>query len=413
MKINKYVLFAFIYFFINAAGLPFGLTFTTLLSPFFYWWVVTTRKKEILHPFLIVLFPFVVIHLFWGVDVKSYFVSLLNYTAVYIFCQTFYTFLKVFPDPGAVFKKILIANFILCLIAIPFYFTPFDSIFWIRQYLTEGFDNFRRLKMFTYEASYYATLFFPIFAFFLLKLVLKQPTIHVWTLLLMLFLPYILSFSAGVIASAILAGLLTHLLHIKSLTRKRRVINIALLTLLASVTVLVVLMVFFPDNPFFVRIENVLAGKDSSGKGRTTDAFILANKLLAQNNSHLWGIGIGQIKIAGVTIIKEYYNYPPDYNVIAIPNAAAETLAIFGWAGFCIRILLEFLLFYYTRVIYNYYRLLLFLFIFFYQFTGSFITNLAEYVIWIIAFTNAFPEFNARPFTPLKKLQPVNPLQSS
>jgi hypothetical protein len=37
---------------------------------------------------------------------------------------------------------------------------------------------------------------------------------------------------------------------------------------------------------------------------------------------------------------------------------------------------------------------MLFIFIFVYQFTGSFITNLAEYVIWILAFTNAFPQFD-------------------
>jgi hypothetical protein len=42
----------------------------------------------------------------------------------------------------------------------------------------------------------------------------------------------------------------------------------------------------------------------------------------------------------------------------------------------------------------NYYRLLLFTFIFIYQFTGSFITNVAEYVIWIMAFTPVFREFD-------------------
>ena len=54
MKINKYFPFAFIYFFINSAGLPYGLTYLTLLSPLFYWWVVKIRKKEILLPFFAV-----------------------------------------------------------------------------------------------------------------------------------------------------------------------------------------------------------------------------------------------------------------------------------------------------------------------------------------------------------------------
>ena len=80
----------------------------------------------------------------------------------------------------------------------------------------------------------------------------------------------------------------------------------------------------------------------------------------------------------------------------SIPNAAAETLAIFGWTGLVLRILVEIFLFFYTRVWTNYYRLLLFLFVFIYQFTGSFITNIAEYVIWILAFTNVFHQFDIK-----------------
>ena len=85
----------------------------------------------------------------------------------------------------------------------------------------------------------------------------------------------------------------------------------------------------------------------------------------------------------------------------------AETLAIFGWVGFCVRIFIELSLFFYTKVWKNYYRLLLFLFIFLYQFTGSFITNIAEYVIWIMAFTNAFPQFDVKIFyrRPVMQLQ--------
>jgi hypothetical protein len=72
----------------------------------------------------------------------------------------------------------------------------------------------------------------------------------------------------------------------------------------------------------------------------------------------------------------------------------AETLVNFGWIGIMIRFLAEGLLFAYTRVWNNYFRLTLFLFMFIYQFTGSFITSTAEYVIWILAFTNAFPRFD-------------------
>jgi len=123
-------------------------------------------------------------------------------------------------------------------------------------------------------------------------------------------------------------------------------------------------------------------------------AVILAKKLLKETNEY-WGVGIGQIKLAGADIIRSYYLYYSD-EVVGIPNAAAETLAMFGWVGFLFRLSIEVFLFFYTKVWNNYYRLLLFLFMFIYQFTGSFITNAGEYVIWILAFTNVFKQFDVK-----------------
>jgi len=395
MKVNKYFPFAFIYFFINSLGLPFGLTYTTILSPFFYWWVTTTRKVEILLPFFSMIIAFGIIHLCNGVDLNSYTVSLFNLIAVYIFCQAAYTFFMKTRNIEKIFWKLFVINFILCLIAIPVYFTSFKYILWIQQYLTEGFDNFLRLKLFTYEASYYATLFTPLFFFYALQVILKQNKHGILMLIPMLFLPYFLSFSMGVISAVTVAIAITYLLYFKRLTSKRRVLNIISFGAALGIFLLAILVIFFPDNPLFVRIGNIFSGTDSSGRGRTFEAFILADKMLAEK-SYMWGIGLGQVKIVGTEIIRNYYLYPMDYTVFAIPNAAAETLAIFGWFGFSLRIFIEIFLFFNTKVWKNYYRLLLFLFVFLYQFTGSFITNIAEYVIWILAFTNVFPQFNVK-----------------
>lgn len=395
MRINKYFPFAFIYFFINSLALPFGLTYTAILSPLFYWWVITYRKREILLLFFVCLAPFFIIHLILGVEFKSYTISVLNFTAVYIFCQAFYTFLKSCSDPEKIFRKLLVINFFLCIIAIPVYFTSYDKLVWMQNTLTEGVNNFSRLKLFTYEASYYATLFTPLFFFYLLQIILNQNKINSWLLLTMLFLPYLLSFSIGVIGSILIAAVVTYTLYFKTLTKKKGILNILMLTAVISVSALVILLLIFPENSIFLRFENILSGHDTSGKGRTSDAFILANQIL-EKKSLAWGVGPGQIKILGADIVRSYYLYDLDYNTIAIPNAAAETLTIFGWVGLCVRILIELLLFFYTKVWMNYYRLLLFLFIFLYQFTGSFITNIAEYVIWILAFTNAFPQFDVK-----------------
>ena len=395
MEINKYFPFALIYFFFNSLGLPLGLTYTTLLAPLLYYWILITRKREVLFPFLVALIPFIIIQVNVGVELKPYFVSILNFTAVYIFCQAFYTFLKYCKDIEGIFRKLVIVNFILCLIAIPLYFTSYYNILWIKQFLTEGVDEFLRLKLFTYEASYYATLFTPLFFFYFLKVILGQNKKSSFLILVLIFLPYLLSFSLGVISAILISIIITYVLVFRYISRKRRFWWIGITVSCATVLLLISLLIFFPDNALFQRIGNIFSGNDLSGRGRTSDAFLLANKILHLRNV-FFGIGPGQIKVIGANIIRNYYNYPLDYNVIAIPNATAETLAIFGMFGIILRFSTEIFFFIYTRVWTNYYRLLLFIFIFLYQFTGSFISNLAEYVIWIMAFTRGFPQFDVK-----------------
>jgi len=395
MRINKYFPFALIYFFFNSLGLPFGLTYTALLSPFLYYWVVVTRKREVLWPFLLVMVPFIIVQINEGVDVKTYIVSLLNLTSVYIFCQAVYTFLISCRDIEGIFRKLVIINFVLCLIAIPLYFTEYDYILWIRQFLTAGVDEFRRLKLFTYEASYYATLFTPLFFFYFLKVNLGQNKRNSVLILALILLPYLLSFSLGVFSSIIISILVMYCLLFRYLSRKKRVWWLGIFVSGSIVFVLMVLLIFFPDNTLFLRIGNIISGNDLSGRGRTSDAFMLGGKILHLKNS-FFGIGPGQIKVIGADIIRSYYNYPLDYDVISIPNATAETYVIFGTVGIILRFSAEIFFFFYTRVWTNYYRLLLFTFIFLYQFTGSFITNLAEYVIWIMAFTQGFHQFDVQ-----------------
>lgn len=405
MTINRYLPFALLYFFFNSLGLPFGLTYMALLAPFFYWWIVNSRGKEVLLPFLILIFPVVFIQMAYvGVDDKTYVTSLINLLAVYIFCQAFYTYLKNCTDQESIFKKIVILNFILCLIAIPFYFTSYSYFFWDSQPLTEGINDVQRLRLFTYEPSYYATLFVPFFFFFLLKILLKQNTTNSWLLLFMIFLPYMLSFSLGVVTAIALSMFFVFGFYLQRLIVKKRVMNLVLLSTVVIIPAIIFIILAFPNNTLLLRIENIVSGHDSSGKGRTYEAFFLAMKILALK-SQFWGIGPGQIKVIGTDIIKDFYLYPVDYKTVAIPNATAETLALFGFVGLFFRFATEIFLFFYTKVWKNYYRLLLFTFMFIYQFSGSFITNLAEYVIWILAFTNVFRQFDV-----LAKEQVVLPL---
>lgn len=400
MSFNKYLPFAFIYFFANTVALPFGLTYTALLAPLFYIWVILTRKKEVLLPFLAILLPFILIHLTLAeVEIKVYGISLLNLMLVYMFCQAVFTFLLVCNDVEKMFTRVLVINFIICMVAIPFYFTSWFELFWDEQNLRAGVGELRRLRLFTYEPSYYALLFIPVFCYFLLQYLFNQNKINGTLLMVMIFLPYILSFSIGVISAVFLAGIVTWIIHFGKLTSKRRIINGIVNSGVVFTSAIIILILFFRNNPLFARLGNILSGQDNSGKGRTVDAFLIADKIIEDKNE-LFGIGLGQIKIAGDDIIRNYYLYNMDL-VATIPNAMAETLAIFGWTGLILRLIIEIFFFVYTKVWTNYYRLLLFSFIFIYQFTGSFITNAAEYVIWILAFTNIFTRFDVKKAQPL------------
>ena len=157
-------------------------------------------------------------------------------------------------------------------------------------------------------------------------------------------------------------------------------------------TAAIALFIFFPNNPIYLRIQNIFSGEDTSARGRTYEAFILANKIIAQK-SMLWGIGPGQLKLDGRNIIIQYYQYLRIPSVVRIPNACAETIVYFGYIGLALRLLLQISLFFSTRVYTNPYRMWLFLFVFIYQFTGSYITNIAEYMVWTMAFSAMFPEY--------------------
>jgi hypothetical protein len=133
----------------------------------------------------------------------------------------------------------------------------------------------------------------------------------------------------------------------------------------------------FPANPLFVRIHDVIKGYDASGKAKTVGAFTAAYELI-QNKNFWFGIGLGQLNMAD------------------LPNAAAQTIAAFGYFGLILRLGIELVLFIKTKVYTNPYRVWLFLFVFLYQFTGSGLTNTVEYIIWALAFAPILSDLDSR-----------------
>lgn len=394
MRVNKYFPFAFLYFFLNSVALPMPLLYTTLLTPVLYGWLLLKKQRHVLLPFAAALLPFAVVQFSNGVDAFFYVKSVIYYCCVYIFTYACCLLARRYAGWPGIFEKLTLYNFWFTLICIVLFLTPYREAVWYVSTVSGGLENMPRLAMLTYEASYYSTLLVPLFGFFFLRLVLGKVTRQNVLYTLMPVFSLVLSFSFGVLGCLVIAFLLLMTFHIRQFLTRKSILYPLLSLAALGVLALVFLLVVYPENPLVIRINNVLTGNDSSGRGRTLEAFELAY-LIAESSNVWWGVGPGQLKVAGDFIIRDYYDMLPSFDlVVTIPCAFAETLAIFGLIGAAARFLITWYLFFRTRVYTNYFRLFLFIYIFIYQFTGSFITNVAEYVIWVFAFVNVFPEFD-------------------
>ena len=401
IRINKYLPLAVLYFFFNGFLLPHGLLYTTLLTPLFIIWLYRYPSFNLLHVFVIASIPFILMHFINGVHILSYLKSYLLLFSVFIFSLAFHQFLKNAQSVSSIFKSLVVINIFFVLIALIALTIPsVRNYFWYNNPITPGIDGMYRLRMLTYEPSYYSTLLLPIALYYYLKMLFTDLPNKALVFFLVTF-PLLLSLSFGVILGLILALTFLFLSDIKLFTLKRKFPLYFIYAVIFLLMLLVLALIFFPDNVFFLRIANVFSGKDISFRGRTFDSFYLAWKI-AQQKSVLFGVGPGQTASIGLDFFKEFYNYTEfTESQIGIPNSLGDTLASFGILGVILKLGLEAYFFFKTRVYSNFYRLGLFLFIFIYQFTGSFITNIAEYIIWLMAFSPwLFKEFDKKNVIP-------------
>ena len=395
--INKYLPVSVLYLFFNSVFLPLGLLYTSLLAPFFLLWVYHKKRPTGLWLFVTISLAFACIHIFNGVNFLYYLQSWTILLATYIFCVAFYIFLSTAGNLRPLFRDLLAINAVLLVIALIFLAIPgLRDITWYNNAITSGTKSLRRLRLFTYEASYYSTLLVPLFLYYCLKAtILTSP--QKWLYLALIMIPLLLSLSFGVILGLGIAVISVYLSDLRLLTENRKAIRNIVVFTSAAVFGVILFYKLDPTNVLFKRLSNVFEGQDTSFRGRTTDSFFIAWEI-ASKKSILFGCGPGQVKVLGVDILRHFYrtNIFSTANT-TIPNVLAETLAVYGLIGVFLRVGVELWLFFRTRVYSNYYRLALFLFIFIYQFTGSYITNIAEYVIWILAFhPDLFPEFARR-----------------
>lgn len=393
-------LLAILYFFFNSFFLPQGLLYTAILTPYFLWWLYTRRELKWLGYFFLFTIPFIPVQLYYGMELWDYARSYVMFFTAAVFGISVFVFLKNGNAVQIIFRRILFINFIFMIIAL--FFLPFPLLkktLWFLNEFSPGTGTLPRLKMLSYEASYYALLIAPVAIYFYLRIILYKNN-RPLLIFLMVTLPLLLSLSVGVIAGILLAFIILFSAYPRDFLRNSFNIKYLILGSALFISCAVFFIINFPHNPIAFRIINIFTGNDSSFRARTYESFILAWNIV-KHKSVIFGCGPGQAKLLGVQVFKDYYGYLPP--VVRIPNTLADTLATYGILGLFIRLMLTIYFFFKTRVAHNYYRLGLFIFMFIYQFTGSFLTNIAEYFIWILAFTQGFREFDKELF--IKKIE--------
>jgi hypothetical protein len=394
-KISRYSMITHLYFFFNSLFLPLGLLYTHLLTPWFYYKLWQKTKMPVMPRFLIALFLFDLVHLYNGVELKSFVVSNLLFISSYIFVLACSDFIRSHHNLELRFKELLISNFIFTLIALVVLLTPWRESLWYVQKITNNTPKIPRLALLTYEASYYSTLLIPIVFYYLTKLFMAQNKMPSISILIMAVFPLLISLSFGVIGASLVAIAAIFILHWGKIFYKKYVFHSIIFLLGFAFITVFLLYVFHPENLIFLRIRNILDGIDTSAKGRTSDSYTLAYKV-ASERSIWFGTGLGQIKTLAPAIVAKHLNYWGVLETVRIPNTIAETFATFGILGLIIRFTAIFYFFIKTKVLSNYYQTVLFVFVFIYQFTGSFLVNVTEFVIWILAFSPVFPHFNVK-----------------
>jgi hypothetical protein len=403
------MLVAFVYFFFNSFKLPDGFLYTILLSPVFLYWLLVKKApvSRCISYFLICWFPMLVIHYAFGISLGAYIKSSVLYFTAFLFGLTVYTYFKHYSFTyESIMEKVLKLNFLFVIVCVALLLLDKSEPVWITGDISEGVTNFPRLRMLTYEPSYYSLLLIPSFLFYFQYIFYKNMSRGQWLLLFSVIISLGLSLSYG----AIFISLLTLGVFVlyNSFSRMRRRQNKRFMFFLVAMVAIgaVLVLTLFANSGFVLRILNILDGNDSSINNRSSQAYFLALSI-ADLKSTIFGVGPGQLKILGQELISLVYSFSDDDSsgqIARIPSSMADVLATFGWVGFFGKLLAEIILFRKTKVKTSSFRLCLFIFMFIYQFVGSFSTNIVEVFFWVVAFSPIFPDSYFQRKTPTQAI---------
>jgi hypothetical protein len=392
-------LVAVIYFFFNNFLLPDGMLYTMLLSPVFLYWLLVKKAPvtKAFFYFLLVWGTFLVIHYSYGISLPEYLKSSILYFSVFLFGLTTYAYFKLYSftyEP--LMENILKLNFLFVLGALALLPTEGRDLLWAVNSISEGLSDLPRLKMLTYEPSYYSLLLIPSLFFYFQYVFFRTMTRSKWLLFFSVLISLGCSLSYGAIFISLITMALFVLYNFFSNARRRQNKRFMTLLIIFFVAGVSLLITFFADSTFMLRILNIVDGNDSSINNRSSQAYFLALSI-ADLKSVIFGVGPGQIKLLGQDLISLVYSYGTDeatgqVATARIPCSMAEMLCNFGWVGFFGKLMAELILFRKTKVKTSSFRLCLFIFMFIYQFVGSYSTSVVEIFFWVLAFSTVFPD---------------------
>lgn len=383
-------------FFFNTTVLPHGLTLSFFCAPFFLFILVKYRYSiKLLLCLCALLILFDTVHFAQGIILSSFIKSNVLFLGTIISFVTSYHYFKLKGESlSEHFKQLVLFNTFFVVLAIITLFFPYIyRYFWSDVSMGHDVDETLRLQLFSPEPSHYALLLVPLVIYYLFTYLQSDKKLSQLLPLILVSIPFFLTFSFGNFVVLCLSVTLTIILFYRTLIVKTQSQRLVLYTLCGLTMIALVAFFILPEHFIQQRIQNVLSGKDTSANGRTFQSFGLAWHL-AKLKSGMWGIGLGQIKELATPYYRDFFpyiTYVPD--PVRIPNSNAEVLATFGLVGLTLKLVITTVGFIILRLYRNAYTTTLFIFIFVFQFMGSYLINFTEILFWGLIFANPFKKF--------------------
>lgn len=386
--------------FINGPDfLPNGLMFTSMLSPILYIWLLLKGRRFVLEIFFAFLFPFLFMNMIDGIIWKDFGITATMLMTVYVVAYAMGVALQEMRHLHELIRALIWINLAVALLGLLVRFTSYDLLMW-QDPAVSGL-SLERFRGFDSEPAHFVRLMMPLTTYAYWQFVGRRSIGNVMRALAVL-VPLLMALSYGGIGVLVLALTVTHIVRGRGFRRVAWTGGIAL----------VILLGFFilPEHSSVrERVMHIASGTDSSTNQRTAVAYLAGYKM-AQHKDLWFGVGLG----AGKEETGVQAGNAAGISKNRVNAVVADTLGEMGIIGLLLRFGLEIFFFVRTRPYRSTYRLTLFIWMFCMQFMASYLSDLEEYVIWIMAFSPVLDTLvatqPARAVTSARRLATIRPI---